>query len=117
MNEQYDVIHYEENDKDIYQDWIDSLRDEQGKTAILRRVNRMKKGNFGDYRFCRDGVWELIVDTGPGYRVYFSKIGNITLLLLCAGSKRTQSKDIARAVTYLKRYKEARQNEDIYHQS
>ena len=116
QNEQYEVIHYEENGRDIYQDWIDSLRDAQGKAIILRRVNRLREGSFGSHRFCRDGVWELVVDTGPGYRVYYSKVGNTVLLLLCAGSKRTQDRDIDRAVAYLKNYKEAR-HEDIHHQS
>ena len=58
-------------------------------------------------QFCRDGVWELIIDHGPGYRVYYSMIGGVVVLLLCAGSKSTQNRDISRAVKYLKRHKEA----------
>ena len=115
MDERYDVIHYEEDGKDIYQGWLDSLRDARGRVAVLRRVNRLRRGNFGVHRFCREGVWELVVDVGPGYRVYYSKIGSVLLLLLCGGSKRTQEEDIDSAVAYLKKYKEAR-HADIHHQ-
>ena len=116
MDEQYSIIHYEEDGRDIYQGQIDSLRDGRGKIAILRAIDRLEDGNFGKHRFCREGVWELIVDVGPGYRVYYSKIGNVLLLLLCVGSKRTQDGDIERAVTYLRKYKEVSRHADIHDQ-
>ncbi len=106
MEEQYEIVHYEENGHDIYQEWLDNLRDERGKMAIIRAVDRVEEGNFGKNHFCRDGVWELIVDTGPGYRVYYSRIGSIVVLLLCAGQKRGQNRDIEKAVSYLEHYKE-----------
>jgi putative addiction module killer protein len=56
--------------QDIYQDWLDGLRDMRARIAIDRRVERLTRGSFGDHKFCRDGVWELRIDTGPGYRVY-----------------------------------------------
>jgi len=96
-----------EDDKDIFLEWLDSLRDVKGRIAVLRRVDRMRDGNFGVHRFCRDGVWELVVDYGPGYRVYYSMTDNALVLLLCAGSKRTQDNDIERAIAYLRRYGEA----------
>lgn len=108
MNERYEIEHYEENGRDIFENWLKSLRDIQGAVAIDRAVARMKKGNFGKAHFCRDGVWELVIDTGPGYRVYYSLISSLVILLLCGGSKRTQQGDIEKAVAYLKRYKEAR---------
>lgn len=107
MNERYEVIYYIEDGKNIFRKWMDGLRDYRGKAAIDRAIGRVKEGNFGEHHFCRDGVWELIIDYGPGYRVYYSVVGNKLVLLLCGGSKRTQDRDIDRAVTYLRRFKEA----------
>ena len=59
-----------------------------------------KQGNFGDHKFCRDGVWELRVSVGVGYRVYYAQSGSRVILLLCGGDKRTQDADIERAVKY-----------------
>ena len=87
-------------------EWLKTLKDKSGIVSILRVIKRAEKGNFGEHRFCRDGVWELVIDTGPGYRVYYSMTGKTIILLLCAGSKRTQQKDINRAIEFLKRYKE-----------
>ena len=64
------------------------------------RVARMEEGNFGDHKFCSDGVWELRINTGPGYRVYYGLAGQQIVLLLCGGDKSTQSADIARAKKY-----------------
>ena len=104
MSEQYSVKHYTYNGRDIYQEWLDSLRDEQGRIAVQKAVSRLKKGNFGVHHFCRDGVWELVIDKGPGYRVYYSKIGRVIVLLLCAGQKRGQNRDIEKAVAYLEEF-------------
>lgn len=57
-------------------------------------------GNFGNHKSCRDGVWELRIDVGPGYRVYYAVAGSQVVLLLCGGDKRTQSADITRACEY-----------------
>ncbi|MGE5218561.1 MAG: type II toxin-antitoxin system RelE/ParE family toxin [Chloroflexota bacterium] len=84
--------------KDLYQQWLDKLKDLPGRVAIQRRVDRLAGGNFGDHKFCRNGVWELRVDYGPGYRVYYAREGRAIVLLLCGGSKRTQSADIKDAV-------------------
>lgn len=70
----------------------------------------MRNGNFGNHKFCRDGVWELVINVSAGYRVYYSMIGNTIVLLLCAGSKRTQDKDIEKAIMYLKDFKEKNKN-------
>ena len=59
-----------------------------------------------EHRFLRDGVWELKIDVGPGYRVYYAQAGEDVILLLCGGSKRTQQSDIARAVNYWKEHQE-----------
>lgn len=96
----YRIEHYLTAGQDIYLDWLRRLRDSQGKLAVIRRVARLELGNFGDHRFCRDGVWELRVDAGPGYRVYYALSGHRVVLLLGGGDKRTQDADIASAVNY-----------------
>lgn len=83
---------------DLYQAWVDALRDRQGRIAIVRRVLRLADGNFGDHRFLRDGVSELRIAVGPGYRVYFARDGAAVVLLLCGGDKASQDRDIGRAV-------------------
>jgi putative addiction module killer protein len=86
--------------KDAFMEWRRQLRDTKVKIAVDRRINRMELGNFGDHKFCRDGVWELRIDVGPGYRVYYAMAGTQVVLLLCAGDKRTQDAEIARACEY-----------------
>ena len=96
-----EIAHYLTADgHDPVQDWMDAVRDMRARVAILRRLERMKVGNFGDHKFCRDGVWELRIDTGPGYRVYYAQAGQTLVLLLCGGDKRSQRSDIERAATY-----------------
>lgn len=75
-------------------------RNTTARIAIDRRVNRVEQGNFGDHKFCRDGVWELRIDVGVGYRVYYAIAGKEIVLLLCGGDKRTQDSDISRACEY-----------------
>lgn len=105
--QEYKVVHYTEDGRDILKEWLHSLRDIKGKDAIVRTINKLYLGNFGDNHFCRDGVWELRINVSAGYRVYYSIAGREIILLLCGGSKRTQQKDINKAVEYLKKYKEA----------
>jgi putative addiction module killer protein len=85
---------------DVFQSWLDGLKDLKARVAILRRIDRLAEGNFGDHKFLRDGVSEVRVDLGAGYRVYYGKHGKALVLLLCGGSKRTQAADIARAVEF-----------------
>lgn len=106
MPEQYKIVHYRENGKDIFEDWVKNLKDKQGAVAILRIIKRLEKGNFGVHKSCREGVWELVLDFGAGYRIYYSITGKTVILLLCGGTKRTQQKDIEKAIAYLKKYKE-----------
>lgn len=94
----YEIRHYLTSDeKDLYLEWRRKLRDTNARIAIDRRINRIELGNFGDHKFCRDGVWELRIDVGPGYRVYYAVAGSQVVLLLCAGDKRRQDADITRA--------------------
>lgn len=67
----FTIRHYLTTDgKDIFLDWLKGVRDPVAKVQLVKRVNRVEQGNLGDHRFCRDGVWELRVDVGAGYRVY-----------------------------------------------
>lgn len=78
--------------------WLDGLRDIQARTRILVRVQRLAEGNLGDVRPIGEGVSELRIDYGPGYRVYFKKQGLDVVILLAGGNKRTQPKDIKTAL-------------------
>jgi putative addiction module killer protein len=92
--------------RDPFQRWLDGLRDLRCRVAVLRRIDRLAAGNPGDVKHCQDGVWELRVDCGPGYRVYFSRPARDVILLLRGGSKRTQTTDVTAAVTDWHSYKE-----------
>ena len=91
---------------DEYRDWIDSLKDLSGRARILMRVDRLIHGNPGDHRNLTNGVSELKVDVGPGYRVYYSKRGIRLLLLLISGDKASQDKDLAKAIRLATQFKE-----------
>jgi putative addiction module killer protein len=83
---------------EAYAQWIDNLRDPAGRARVLMRVDRLIHGNPGNHRNLTEGVSELKIDVGPGYRVYHSIRGQELLLLLAGGSKASQSSDIARAL-------------------
>ena len=89
-----------------YRDWIDDLKDRVGRARILVRVDRLIDGNPGQHRDLTDGVSELKVDVGPGYRVYDTQRGERLLLLLVGGDKSTQQKDIAMAIRLAQSFKE-----------
>jgi len=91
---------------DEYRDWIDALKDRAGRARILVRVDRLIDGNPGQYRDLTDGVSELKIDVGPGYRVYYSQRGTRLLLLLVGGDKSTQQKDIAKAIQLARNFVE-----------
>lgn len=102
----YEIRHYRDvAGRDRYQQWLVGLRDQQAKLRIVQRVNRLAVGNFGDCKSCREGVWELRIDWGPGYRVYYAKVGQSVILLLAGGDKRKQDADIERAIGYLQDYR------------
>jgi len=92
--------------KDVFDEWFTRLGDPRTQAKIAARMNRLPAGNFGDCKPLRGGVWELRIDWGPGYRVYYARIGRSALLVLCAGDKREQTADIQRALRYLEDYRE-----------
>jgi putative addiction module killer protein len=79
--------------------WIDRLADKDGRARILVRIDRLVHGNPGSHRNLTDGITELRIDFGPGYRVYYSLQGNTLLLLLAGGDKSSQQRDIAVALS------------------
>jgi len=83
----------------------DALRDTKARAAIRVRLDRLRLGNFGDCESVGDGVCELRIHFGPGYRIYPGQEGNILILPLCGGTKKSQTKDIRKAKTYWQDYK------------
>ena len=77
--------------------WLSRVRDRQAATAIAGRLSRAKLGNLGHWRAVGDGVSEMKIDVGKGYRVYFTQRGNVLVIILCGGDKSTQAADIKRA--------------------
>jgi len=80
-----------------YLQWLDRLRDVQTAAKIEVMVRRIRLGNLGHWEAVGEGVGELKIDYGPGYRVYFGRIGSTIIVLLCGGDKKTQRKDIVKA--------------------
>ena len=95
----YKLKHYTITDgMDWFAQWLDSLRDQQASARIAARLLRLQNGNFGDCRAVGEGVWELRIDWGPGYRVYYAVADQRVVLLCEGGDKRTQAADIDRAI-------------------
>lgn len=90
--------------KEPFNDWLSDLRDPQTRRRILNRLLRVESGNYGDYKSLKDGVFELRLDFGPGYRVYFGEDRDTIVVLLCGGDKSSQARDIERAKAYWKEY-------------
>jgi len=83
-----------------FRDWLAALRDVRVRARVRVRLNHLRLGNFGDAKPVGDGVSELRIPYGPGYRVYFAPMGSTGILLLCGGDKSTQARDIGRAKRY-----------------
>ena len=83
---------------DVFVDWLDGLEDIRARARVLVRIERLAAGNPGDVKPVSEGVSELRIDYGPGYRVYFKKRGKELIILLAGGDKSTQSKDIRKAL-------------------
>jgi len=107
MENLIEVRHYlSRAEKDVFDDWLSQLADTRTQAKIASRINRLAAGNFGDCKPLRQGLCELRIDWGPGYRVYYAMLGRDCVLLLCGGDKRKQSSDIDRALLYLEDYRE-----------
>lgn len=88
-----------------FTEWLNSIRDLKTQAKIRGRLDRLKIGNLGDCRSVGSGVFELRIDWGPGYRVYFGQIEQAIVLILCGGDKSTQDRDIRKAIEYWTEYR------------
>jgi putative addiction module killer protein len=85
--------------------WIQSIKDKAVKARIQQRIRRIELGNFGDHKLLSQGVWELKLDFGPGYRVYYGEDNHKIVILICGGDKKLQQNDIEKAKQYWREYK------------
>lgn len=100
------ILRYRQPDGSVpFDEWIGQLADRKAKAQIAARIHRSSGGNFGDHVSVGEGVFEMRIHTGPGYRVYFARHGAIMIVLLCGGDKRSQSKDILLAKQYWRSWK------------
>jgi len=106
MDSQYTLeIYATENGNEPFNDWLNALKNLDTQALIFQRLQRIRLGNFGDCKPISDGVWEFRIHSTAGYRIYYSCTGKRTVLLLCAGDKGGQKKDIKQAIKYLEDYK------------
>ena len=101
----------DDSGKSHYADWLKNLRDAKAKAKIMMQIDKMELGLFGDVEPIGEGLSELRLHYGPGYRVYYGKEGQQVFLLLCGGDKSTQSKDIKKAKEYWKSHKRRNKND------
>lgn len=107
MTESFQLRHYlTRSGKDVFGEWLAETKDNRTRAKIAARIDRLAVGNFGDCKPLGGGLFELRVDWGPGYRVYYASAARGCIVLLCAGTKRKQASDIRRAMEYLKDFRE-----------
>jgi putative addiction module killer protein len=107
MNGSFEIQEYTEGGRSPFAEWFDGL-DAVTAARVDRYIRRLEAGNFGAAKPLREGVFELRLDFGPGYRVYYGREGRTIIILLGGGSKRRQETEIAAAVQRWKRYKQTR---------
>lgn len=106
MIDAVEIRHYiTRSGKDAFDDWLSELPENRTQAKIAARINRLAAGNFGDCKSLGQGLYELRIDWGPGYRVYYAMIAQARVLILCGGDKRIQVPDIEKARAYLADYK------------
>ena len=93
-------IYQTENGREPLNDWLDAIKDTKTRARIISRLDRIEQGNYGDFKTVGEGVLELRLFFGSGYRVYFAEIDNTVVLLLCGGDKGSQRRDIKTAQNY-----------------
>ncbi|KAM3101629.1 type II toxin-antitoxin system RelE/ParE family toxin [Phormidesmis sp. 146-35] len=93
-------IYETEEGRASFSEWVMQLKDIQASARVLLRLDRVKQGNLGDHKFIADGMFELRIDTGAGYRVYFGRVGNERIVVLWGGDKSTQGRDIEKALEF-----------------
>lgn len=98
------LIYETEDGRCPFEEWLDGLKDTVGRMIIRKRLNRVRLGNMGDAKNLGDGVFELRIAYGPGYRIYFGEEDSAIVVLLIGGNKRSQSRDIQKAKLYWSDY-------------
>ena len=102
----YEILFYKNaKGTEIITEWLLALRDDKAVHRITAHLAKVRAGNLGDVKPVGSGVWEIRIDVGQGYRVYYSIVGKQVILLLAGGDKRSQSRDIEKAINYLDDYK------------
>lgn len=98
------IVYTDKAGKELFTKWLDSLQDASTRRRIIARLRRLEQGNYGDCKHLNDGIFELRLFFGPGYRIYFGEDGDTLVVLLCGGDKGNQDKDIQTAISYWKEY-------------
>ena len=98
-------VYVDSTGKTPFTDWMEKLRDRKARVKIHTRIDRLRLGNAGDHKALGNGLFELRIHYGPGYRIYYGKTGKHIVLLLCGGNKATQQQDIKRAKQYWQDYR------------
>ena len=91
--------------REPFQEWFAQLKDSKVRSAILTRIDRLRSGNFGDCRRLTGNLYELRIHYSAGYRIYFGDLDGVIVILLCGGTKRTQQRDIQRAMSYWQEFR------------
>lgn len=99
------IVYSDKAGKEPFTKWLNSLKDASDRRRILMRLRRIEQGNYGDCKHVQNGVFELRLFFGPGYRIYFGEDGDTLVILLCGGDKGSQHKDIRQAIRYWDEYK------------
>ena len=99
------IIYAKEDETEPFTDWLEGLKDKQTLKRIQTRLLRLEQRNYGDYKSLKDGIFELRLMFGSGYRIYFGEDGHKLVVLLMGGDKNTQTQDIEQAKAYWKEYK------------
>ena len=107
MSSTFEIKEYTESGHSPFAEWFDAL-DAVTAARIDKYIHRLEAGNFGAAKALNEGIFELRLDFGPGYRVYYGRDGKTIIILLGGGSKRRQSVDIAAAIERWKRFKQAK---------
>ncbi|MDE0010058.1 MAG: type II toxin-antitoxin system RelE/ParE family toxin [Candidatus Poribacteria bacterium] len=102
-------IYRDENGNELFEQWLSSIRDTRTSARIDNRLKRVRLGLLGDQRSIGEGMLEFRLDFGPGYRIYFGRIGREEILLLTGGDKNSQRRDIANAKRYWQHFRESMQ--------
>ena len=108
FNTPKEVVAFRAKDGQVpFEEWLGDLDDKRAIARVLARLARVRQGNLGDCKSVGEGVSELRVDYGPGYRVYLGQKGQTLIVLLCGGDKRTQDRDIRLAKQFWQEFKES----------